>query len=156
MPEWLEPMAATLTEERFSGPEWLFERKFDGIRLLAYKRGRQVELYSRNRLPQELPEVAEAIRRMPADELILDGEVAWDGRSSYHVFDVLWLDGRAVTSLPLEDRRSCASCPSTGRSDASRRFQAPSRGSARAVKAGKASSPSGEDRHTSTAARSTG
>ena len=39
MPEWLEPMAATLTQERFTGPEWLFERKFDGIRLLAYKRG---------------------------------------------------------------------------------------------------------------------
>ena len=39
MPDWLEPMAATLTQERFSGPDWLFERKFDGIRLLAYKRG---------------------------------------------------------------------------------------------------------------------
>jgi ATP-dependent DNA ligase len=39
MPEWLEPMAATLTQDRFSGPGWLFERKFDGIRLLAYKRG---------------------------------------------------------------------------------------------------------------------
>ena len=37
MPDWLEPMAATLTQERFSGPDWLFERKFDGIRLLAYK-----------------------------------------------------------------------------------------------------------------------
>jgi DNA ligase D-like protein (predicted ligase) len=106
MPEWLEPMAATLTEERFGGREWLFERKFDGIRLLAYKRRARVELYSRNRLPQELPEVADAIRRLPADELILDGEVAWDGRSSYHVFDILWLNGRAVTSLPLEERRA--------------------------------------------------
>src|SRR6476646_8484097 len=106
MPEWLEPMAATLTEERFSGPEWLFERKFDGIRLLAYKRGTRVELYSRNRLPQEVPQIADAIRRLPADELILDGEVAWDGRSAYHVFDILWLDGRAVTALPLEERRA--------------------------------------------------
>src|SRR5437773_616325 len=34
-PEWVEPMAATLTQERFTGPEWIFERKFDGIRLLA-------------------------------------------------------------------------------------------------------------------------
>ena len=40
MPEWLEPMAATLTQERFgTGGDWLFERKFDGIRLLAWKQG---------------------------------------------------------------------------------------------------------------------
>jgi len=106
MPDWLEPMAATLTEDRFSGPDWLFERKFDGIRLLAYKRGARVELYSRNRLPQTLPEVEDAIRRLPADELVLDGEVAWDGRRSYHVFDILWLNGRAATALPLEERRT--------------------------------------------------
>src|SRR5512140_3557348 len=105
MPEWLEPMAATLTEERFTGPDWLFERKFDGIRLLAYKRGEDVRLYSRNRLPQNLPEVAEAIAKLPANELILDGEVTWDGHSGYHVFDILWLDGRSVTFEPLEQRR---------------------------------------------------
>ncbi len=46
MPDWLEPMAATLTQDRFTGPDWLFERKFDGIRLLAYKRGAEVQLYS--------------------------------------------------------------------------------------------------------------
>lgn len=60
MPSWLEPMAATLTQERFAGGEWLFEKKFDGIRLIAYKRGREVKLYSRNRLLQELPSVAKA------------------------------------------------------------------------------------------------
>jgi ATP-dependent DNA ligase len=38
MPEWLEPMAATLTQERFAGPDWLFERTFDGIRLLDLRR----------------------------------------------------------------------------------------------------------------------
>ncbi len=106
MPDWLEPMAATLTEERFAGGDWLFERKFDGIRLLAYKRGKDVQLYSRNRLPQSLPEVANAISQLPVRDVILDGEVAWDGRSGYHVFDILWLDGRSVTSLGLEDRRS--------------------------------------------------
>src|SRR3954454_13285994 len=73
LPAWLEPMAATLTEDRFTGPEWLFERKFDGIRLLAYKRGRDVQLYSRNRLPQELPGIAAAIRGLPVDAAILDG-----------------------------------------------------------------------------------
>jgi hypothetical protein len=43
-------MAVTLTQDRFDGPDWLFERKFDGIRQLAYKRGADVRLYSRNRL----------------------------------------------------------------------------------------------------------
>jgi ATP-dependent DNA ligase len=106
LPDWLEPMAATLTQERFGGSEWLFERKFDGIRLLAYRGGADVRLYSRNRLPQDLPAVANAVRALPVKEVILDGEVTWDGRSGYHVFDILWLDGRAVTALPLEDRRA--------------------------------------------------
>jgi ATP-dependent DNA ligase len=106
MPEWLVPMAATLTQERFSGADWLFERKFDGIRLLAYKYGSKVRLFSRNRLPQHLPAVASAVAKLPVDEVILDGEVAWDGESSYHVFDILWLNGKSTTSLPLEDRRA--------------------------------------------------
>src|SRR5687767_2627763 len=106
MPDWLEPMAATLTQERFSGGNWLFERKFDGIRLLAYKRGDEVRLYSRNRLPQNLPPLAAAVARLPVDEVILDGEVTWDGHSGYHVFDILWLNGHNVTALPLEDRRA--------------------------------------------------
>jgi bifunctional non-homologous end joining protein LigD len=105
MPEWLEPMAATLTQERFAGKDWLFEKKFDGIRLIAYKRGRDVKLYSRNRLLQNLPSVAKAVAAIPANELILDGEVAWDGNSSYHVFDILWLNGKSTTELGLEQRR---------------------------------------------------
>ena len=105
MPDWLEPMAATLTQERFSGPEWLFERKFDGIRLLAYKRGAAVELFSRNRLPQHIPALEKALAGLPVDEVILDGEVDWDRQGGYYVFDILWLDGRPVTSLPIEDRR---------------------------------------------------
>ncbi len=105
MPDWLEPMAATLTQERFSGGDWLFERKFDGIRLLAYKRGADVQLYSRNRLPKNLPPVADAIARLRVDEVILDGEITWDGHSGYHVFDILWLNGHNVTSLPIEDRQ---------------------------------------------------
>ena len=75
VPDWVEPMAATLTQERFSGPEWIFERKLDGIRLLAFKHGRDVRLLSRNRLPQQLPHIADAIRALPPRELILDGEV---------------------------------------------------------------------------------
>jgi bifunctional non-homologous end joining protein LigD len=106
LPEWVVPMAATLTQERFAGPEWVFERKFDGIRLLAYKEGADVRLYSRNRLLQDLPPVAAAIAALPVDRAILDGELTWDGRA-YHVFDVLWLEERELMSLPLEERRAC-------------------------------------------------
>ena len=106
MPEWLEPMAATLTQERFgTGGDWLFERKFDGIRLLVYKRGNDVRLYSRNRLLQNLPELQRAVARLPAREVILDGEMTWDGQS-YHVFDILWMNGALLTALPLEERRA--------------------------------------------------
>jgi bifunctional non-homologous end joining protein LigD len=103
-PDWIEPMAATLTQERFTGPDWIFERKLDGIRLLAFKNGRDVRLLSRNRVPQHLPAIADAIRALPAQDLILDGEVMWSG-GAYHVFDIMRLDGRDVTALPLESRR---------------------------------------------------
>jgi bifunctional non-homologous end joining protein LigD len=106
-PEWIEPMAATLTQERFTGPEWTFERKLDGIRLVAFKQGDNVRLYSRNRLPQNLPAVAAAIAELPVKDAILDGEMTWrSGDSAYHVFDVTWLDGRDVTELPLSERRA--------------------------------------------------
>jgi bifunctional non-homologous end joining protein LigD len=105
-PEWLVPMAATLTQERFTGPEWIFERKYDGIRLLAYKKGKDVQLFSRNHLPQHLPAIQQAIEHLPNQELILDGEITWrGGKVAYHVFDIMWLDGRNVTTLPLEERR---------------------------------------------------
>jgi bifunctional non-homologous end joining protein LigD len=103
-PDWIEPMAATLTQERFTGPEWIFERKLDGIRLLAFKQGPSVRLLSRNRLPQNIPSVSAAIAELPVHEAILDGEATWDGTVAYHVFDILWIDGRDVTPLPLEDR----------------------------------------------------
>ena len=106
LPDWLEPMAATLTQERFVTPEWIFERKFDGIRLIAFKRGGDVQLFSRNRLPQHLPAIAEAIAGLPVEDAILDGEASREsGSTVYHVFDVMWLDGRDVTGLTLEQRR---------------------------------------------------
>ena len=111
-PEWLEPMAATLTQERFTGAEWIFERKFDGIRVLAFKRGPDVRLFSRNRLPLNgsYPAVVQAIANLPVDEVILDGEAVggWErfGKADYYVFDILWIDGRDVTGLPLDERRA--------------------------------------------------
>jgi ATP-dependent DNA ligase len=111
IPDWLQPMAATLTQERFTGPEWLFERKLDGIRMLAFKDGADVRLLSRNRLPlnHAYPGVAQAVAGLPVHDAILDGEAtgAWGrmGKADYHVFDILWLDGRDLTTLPLEERR---------------------------------------------------
>lgn len=110
-PEWVEPMAATLTQERFTAPDWVFERKLDGIRLLAFKQGLDVRLLSRNRLLQNAayPAVARAVTKLPARDVILDGEATgvWGrrGEVAYHVFDVLWLDGRDLMDLPLDERR---------------------------------------------------
>jgi DNA ligase D-like protein (predicted ligase) len=111
-------MAATLTDKRFNSPEWVFERKLDGIRLLAFKKGQRVQLFSRNQLEQHNPAIADAILALPHKELILDGEVTgvWGPASTreadkprgqaYHVFDVLWIDGRDVMTLPLDERRA--------------------------------------------------
>ncbi len=106
LPDWLVPMAATLTDERFTADDWVFERKFDGIRLLAFKDGSDVRLFSRNRLLQNIPALASAIAGLPVCGVILDGEITWDREAAYHVFDILWLDGRSVTALPLGGRRA--------------------------------------------------
>ena len=111
-PTWFVPMAATLTQKRFTGPEWIFERKLDGIRVLAFKNGADVQLLSRNKLPLNgsYPAVVDAVAQLPVREVVLDGEAtgAWgrQGDADYHVFDILWIDGRDVTSLPLDDRRA--------------------------------------------------
>jgi ATP-dependent DNA ligase len=104
-------MAATLTQERFATPDWVFERKLDGIRLLAFKDGASVRLLSRNRLLQNAsyPSFVQAVADLPVESVILDGEAigVWGKRGdiAYYVFDLLWLDGRDVTPLPLEERR---------------------------------------------------
>ena len=105
-------MAATLTRERFTGPEWVFERKLDGIRLLAFKDERGVRLLTRNRLLRNAsyPAFVAAVAALPVRDAILDGEATgrWEERDlpdGYHLFDVLWLDGVDVTSWPLDRRR---------------------------------------------------
>ena len=112
-PVWLEPMAATLTRERFSGPDWVFERKLDGIRLLAFKDGRVVRLLTRNKLVrnESYPSFVAAVAALPVRDAILDGEAVgrWEQRdveAGYHLFDVLWLDGADLTAQPLDARRA--------------------------------------------------
>src|SRR3954469_6597692 len=113
-------MKAVLTAERPSGPEWVLERKLDGIRCLAVKQGGSTRLYSRNELSlnARYPSLAAALDADPADGFVIDGEaVAFVGGRDrfgggegsevfYYVFDVLFADGRDVRPLPLEERRA--------------------------------------------------
>ena len=117
-------MKTVLTDARFSDPDWIFERKLDGIRCLAVRDGADVRLLSRNDLPlnSRYPELAEAMAANPARRFAVDGEVvAFDGAQTsfaklaqrkqrrvpvfLYVFDVLWLEGRDVRSLPLRERK---------------------------------------------------
>ena len=132
-PDWLEPELATLTAGRFSDPAWIFERKFDGERCLAFRAGQQLRLMTRNQqqVTSTYPEIADALRVQEAGDFIVDGEVvAFDGdRTSFsrlqrrlgvidpgpalraevpvylYVFDLLWADGRDVRPLPLRERK---------------------------------------------------
>jgi bifunctional non-homologous end joining protein LigD len=74
---WYDPMLATLTEHRFSDPAWIFERKLDGERCMAFKKGGRVRLLSRNRLDltAHYPEVANALRGQVCRDAVLDGEI---------------------------------------------------------------------------------
>jgi bifunctional non-homologous end joining protein LigD len=119
-PAFVVPMKAVLTAERPVGPEWVFERKLDGIRCLAVKDGGRTRLYSRNELSlnDRYASLAAALDADPADGFVIDGEaVAFvggrdrfgggeGGELFYYVFDVLHANGRDVRSLSLEERRS--------------------------------------------------
>jgi bifunctional non-homologous end joining protein LigD len=130
---WLEPELATLTRERFFDPHWMYERKFDGERCLAYRDGGQVRLMTRNRqqVNGTYPELAAALAAQKAADFVVDGEVvallggatsfsrlqqrlgvrAPDARLIrqvpvvYFIFDVLRADGRDVRPLPLRERK---------------------------------------------------
>ncbi|HWN65072.1 MAG TPA: non-homologous end-joining DNA ligase [Candidatus Binatus sp.] len=124
----IEPMKARLAEDPPSVGDWIYELKFDGIRLIAVKIDKKVSLLSRNKneLTGRFPEIVEAVKNLPVHECVIDGEVvALDekGRSSFqllqaremegrespvyfYAFDLLQLDGKSLTSLPLEARKS--------------------------------------------------
>jgi bifunctional non-homologous end joining protein LigD len=76
-PAWVEPELATLTSDRFSDPAWLYERKFDGERCLAYRAGDQVRLMTRNQkqVNGTYPELAAALQAQDCADFIVDGEV---------------------------------------------------------------------------------
>jgi bifunctional non-homologous end joining protein LigD len=118
-----KPMLATLVSEPFHRAGWVYEEKYDGYRILAYKEGDRVTLVSRNGKDrtESFSEVAEAIAALPDRALLLDGEVvAFDKRlvsrfqllqqgevpQVYAVFDCLYRAGRDLRGEALPARRA--------------------------------------------------
>jgi bifunctional non-homologous end joining protein LigD len=105
VPTWRSPTLATLTDRRFSDPEWIFERKLDGVRGLAFRDGDQVRLMSRNRLSlnNTYPEIVEALAKQDTSQFVMDGEiVAFEGRRT----SFARLQGRLGITNPEEARAS--------------------------------------------------
>jgi bifunctional non-homologous end joining protein LigD len=125
----IEPMRCRLSHALPEGEEWVYEIKFDGVRALAIKKGREVSLISRNQknLNSRYPGLVEVIRGLKCDQIVLDGEVValdQSGRSSfqllqrinnpgansgnlfYYAFDLLRLNGKNITGLPLRKRKA--------------------------------------------------
>ena len=73
----IEPMKAVLSDKPFSDPDWIFERKLDGIRCIAIKDRSGVSLMSRtaHRMNDQFPEIAHALEREPAEDFVADGEI---------------------------------------------------------------------------------
>ncbi|MEU9187254.1 non-homologous end-joining DNA ligase [Streptomyces sp. NPDC048484] len=129
------PMLATLSDRRDCPGEWLFERKLDGIRVLAVREGNGVVLLSRtgNRLNATYPEIVDALAAQSCTDFTVDGEIvafAGGGRTdfgllqqrmgltrrrdveasrvavTYYLFDLLRLEGADPARLPLRTRKS--------------------------------------------------
>jgi bifunctional non-homologous end joining protein LigD len=120
------PMKAVLTDEPFSDPGWIFERKLDGIRCLAHRDRSGVRLLSRTDrvMNGDYPEIARALEADPCPDFVIDGEVvAFErpGVTSFqrlqrraiervptylYVFDILRHEGQDVRELPLRERKA--------------------------------------------------
>jgi bifunctional non-homologous end joining protein LigD len=131
MPDRIEPMLATLASTPFSDPDWLYEVKWDGYRVEAVIRGGKAKLWTRNLKDAEtyFPGLLTPPTWIDAREAIVDGEVVAideDGRPDfgllqerisesragrpasglvYQVFDLLYLDGKSLLKVPLDDRK---------------------------------------------------
>jgi bifunctional non-homologous end joining protein LigD len=116
-------MLATLVREPFHQPGWVYEEKYDGYRVLAYKEGSRVRLYSRNAIDRtdRFPDVAAAMSTLRPSTLLLDGEISvfdrhgvsrfqllqnlGTGKSVFAVFDCLYKDGKDLRGRPLAEGR---------------------------------------------------
>lgn len=125
LPSFVSPMLATLTDQPFDKPGWVFEVKWDGYRAMAMLDGKKVELASRNAksFNDKFYVIHDALAELNI-RAILDGEIVvlgkdekadfgalqnWrsetDGILVYFVFDIIWHDGKDLTELPLSERR---------------------------------------------------
>ena len=126
-PRFVEPMKARLLDDPPTGGDWLYELKFDGIRAIAVKDRNKVSLVSRNgnKLDKRFPEISDAVKSLPVEECVIDGEVVAldaEGRSSFqllqalemegrkaplrfYVFDLVQLNGKSLLGLPVEQRK---------------------------------------------------
>ena len=101
-PGWLEPELATLTADRLSDPAWLFERKFDGERCLAFRAGQQLRLMTRNRqqVTSTYPETADALRAQQASDFIAHRRRCMPEKQRRR-----WREAMPRPSRCLDDRR---------------------------------------------------
>jgi bifunctional non-homologous end joining protein LigD len=132
-PRWIEPMKAVLHDQPFSDANWIYERKLDGVRCVAFRTPKGVRLLSRNDKPlnNSYPELVEALQREPCPDFIVDGEiVAFSGHITsfsrlqrrmhvadpkralrtgvavyFYLFDVLHLDGHDTRRLTQRTRK---------------------------------------------------
>ena len=120
----IQPCQPTLVAVPPAGPGWLHEVKHDGYRILARKQGERVEVWSRRGadFSDRFPRIAEAVRKLPVESALIDGEAvvfrpdghsdfaalrtkAGGERASFVAFDLLSLDGDDLRQRPLEERR---------------------------------------------------
>jgi bifunctional non-homologous end joining protein LigD len=118
-------MKAVLADKPFSDPNWIFERKLDGIRCLAIRDASGVQLMSRTgrRMNQEYPRLVEALEREPSEDFIADGEIVAfeNGITSFsrlqqrgrervpvflYLFDLPRHEGEDLRELPLRKRKA--------------------------------------------------
>jgi len=118
----VSPMLATLVEEPFARKGWVFEEKYDGVRILAYKEGKKVTLISRNGIDRTIRygSIAAELATLDVGTLLVDGEVVvfdvhqvsrfqllqqGKGKAQYAVFDCLYKNGKDLRREPLVSRR---------------------------------------------------
>lgn len=119
----VSPMLATLINAPFARPNWVFEEKYDGVRMLAYKEGTDVLLISRNAIDRttRYPEIVAAIQKLKPQTLCIDGEVVvfdaknvsrfqllqqGKGRPQYAIFDCLYAEEGDLRKKALSLRRA--------------------------------------------------